>query len=511
MLSRCANLLASRHGVFPAVLLIAFGCVFGDVSAFGATQTPFPCPTYLQPRVGFWVKIFSRYSSRDFVVHDRNKVWRIYGVMHLPGIGEPSPEEISQTDNYLENRYEKILESLADGVQPADPAAVRVTAMFHGASSAELRAAAANIGVQRGLRDYFAQGIARSERYRGMMERIFGDYGLPPGLIYLAAVESNFDPRARSVADAVGIWQFVASTGREYMHISRYRDDRLNPTRATIAAAKLLRSNYDALGSWPLAITAYDYGAQGMARAASEYAGNYQQILEHWDGPAFGFAVKNYYAEFLAALRIYENQDQYFPGLPQPENPTLLVADNDATQMSAERDEGRSVIQHTAVQRYTLRRGETLDDVAHHYGVTLASLMEVNRIENPRRLRAGRVLMIPGTLMASTNVTVKRCRLHRGETLYDVAHRYGVTLASLMQVNRIENARRLRAGRVLLIPQAGMAYAREELRRYRVRAGDTLYAIAQRAGIAVSKLMAINQVDHPRSLNVGAILLIPST
>lgn len=500
MSSRCARSLTLSRSFFSAAVLILSGWILGSASAFGAAQAPFPCPQYLQPRVGFWVKVFSRYSSRDFIVHDRNQVWRIYGVMHLPGIGDPSPGEIVQTDHYLENKYEGILESLADGEQPSGLDAERVAAMFRGIPHAELRAAVRNVGVQRGLRDFFMHGIVRSERYQGMMRRIFSDYGLPPGLVYLAAVESNFNPRARSSADAVGIWQFVASTGRHYMHISRYRDDRLNPTRSTIAAARLLRSNYQMLGSWPLAITAYNYGTQGMARAASEYAGSYRRILEDWDGPAFGFAVKNYYSEFLAALRIYENQDRYFPGLPEPESLPVQVADRD-----------EPMAHHAIVEHCTLHRGETLYEVAHRYGVTLASLMEVNRIDNPRLLRAGRVLAIPGTRVISARVAVKRCRLHRGETLYGIAHRYGVTLASLMRVNRIENARRLRAGRVLLIPRAGIAYAQEELKRYRVRAGDTLYAIAQRAGVAVSKLMEINQVDHPRALNVGAILLIPST
>jgi peptidoglycan lytic transglycosylase D len=454
MVSRCGNLLASRHGVYWAVLLIVAGCVLGAANAFGAARAPFPCPGYLQPRVGFWVEVFSRYSSRDFIVHDRDKVWRVYGVMHLPGVGDPTRAEIASTDRYLENKYQRVLESLAAGEQPPGRAASKVAAMFHEATRAELRAAASNLGVQRGLSAYFMRGIIHSERYRRMMQRIFVDYGLPPRLVFLAAVESNFNPRARSAAHAVGIWQFVASTGRHYMHISRHRDDRLNPARATIAAAKLLRSNYQMLGSWPLAITAYNYGTQGMARAASEYGGNYRQILEHWDGPTFGFAVKNYYAEFLAALRIYENQGQYFPGLPEPGNLPVLVADRDATQAPADHDEARAAARDTAAQR---------------------------------------------------------CTLHRGETLYAIAHRYGVTLASLMRINRIDNARRLRAGRVLLIPQAGITYAREELKRYRVRAGDTLYAIAQRAGIALSKLVAINQVENPRSLNVGAILLIPAS
>jgi membrane-bound lytic murein transglycosylase D len=99
------------------------------------------------------------------------------------------------------------------------------------------------------------------------------------------------------------------------MKITRYHDDRLNPDRETVAAAKLLRSNYDTLGDWPLAITAYNYGTGGVARAAGIYGGDYSEMVQHYQGPHFGFAVKNYYAEFLAAMQVHRYEDKYFPGI----------------------------------------------------------------------------------------------------------------------------------------------------------------------------------------------------
>ena len=99
------------------------------------------------------------------------------------------------------------------------------------------------------------------------------------------------------------------------MTIRGRHDDRLNPTRETEAAAKLLRSNYDTLGDWPLAITAYNYGTGGVARAAGIYGGDYSEMVQHYQGPRFGFAVKNYYAEFLAALQVHRDEEKYFPGI----------------------------------------------------------------------------------------------------------------------------------------------------------------------------------------------------
>jgi membrane-bound lytic murein transglycosylase D len=202
--------------------------------------------------------------------------------------------------------------------------------MFKGQPLSAYAEAAQNLRVQQGLRQPFRAALLRARYYCPPMERIFEEFGLPPELVALAAVESGYHARARSSAGAVGIWQFTRSTGRQFLRITRYRDDRLDPMRETVAAARLLQSNYDTLGSWPLAITAYDYGEGGMARAAAAYGDNFVRILRRYDAPHFGFAVKNYYAEFLAAAQVHKYEDKYFPGIqyeeappPRPSSPIL--------------------------------------------------------------------------------------------------------------------------------------------------------------------------------------------
>jgi hypothetical protein len=102
------------------------------------------------------------------------------------------------------------------------------------------------------------------------------------------------------------------------MTVSGYRDDRLDPVRATQAAAQLLSHNHDLLGDWPLAITAYNYGTGGMLQAVEATGGgDYSQVFRRYDGPRFGFASKNYYSEFLAALQVYQYREAYFPGIDQ--------------------------------------------------------------------------------------------------------------------------------------------------------------------------------------------------
>ena len=212
-------------------------------------------------------------------------------------VAQPAAD-IEWANSYLKTKYGDILNRLASGREPADAEEREIAAMFKGEPLSAYSAAAQNLRVQEGLREDFHDGLLRSRYYKPSMERIFRSAGLPPELVTLASVESGFHGGSRSSAGAVGIWQFTRDTGKQYMKITRYHDDRLIPDRETVAAAKLLRSNYDTLGDWPLAITAYNYGTGGVARAAGIYGGDYS-----CDGPALpGTAVRFRREELLRGV-----------------------------------------------------------------------------------------------------------------------------------------------------------------------------------------------------------------
>ena len=316
------------RAVAATALAIALGFAVPP-NASSETKLPFPRPTSIEPNVNFWVDVFTKYSDHDFVIVDRDNVQRIYHVFHLPGDGQPTRSDIEWANNYLKTKYGDILNRLASGRGPGNDEEREVAAMFKGEPPSAYAAAAQNLRVQEGLREQFHEGLLRSRYYTPSMERIFRSAGLPPELVTLASVESGFHGASRSSAGAVGIWQFTRGTGKHYMKITRYHDDRLIPERETVAAAKLLRSNYDTLGDWPLAITAYNYGTGGVARAAGIYGGDYSEMVQHYQGPHFGFAVKNYYAEFLAALQVHRDEDKYFPGIEDEQaiRPAPIKAD----------------------------------------------------------------------------------------------------------------------------------------------------------------------------------------
>lgn len=310
-------MLATKGNLRIVVTALA-ACIFSlafSQTAGAETKTSFPRPASLEPQVSFWVDVFTAYSYRDFVVADRDDVYKIYQVYHLPGDGSPSRDEIDWVNKYLKTKYSDILQRLASGREPQGADERHVAEMFQGRTPYALHFAAENLRVQEGLKERFREGLLRSKYYRPTMEKIFQRAGLPVELITLAQVESGFQRGAHSSAGALGIWQFTRSTGREYLLVRGRHDDRTNPTRETEAAARLLGSNYASLGDWPLAITAYNYGAGGTARAAEASGSDYSTMLRTYNGPHFGFAVKNYYAEFLAALQVHQYESKYFPGI----------------------------------------------------------------------------------------------------------------------------------------------------------------------------------------------------
>ncbi|MFZ2063789.1 MAG: lytic transglycosylase domain-containing protein [Candidatus Binatus sp.] len=310
-----AKLSVNRASKAIAAFALAITFAFAAApKASSETTLPFPRPAAIQPNVDFWVDVFTKYSDHDFLVMDRDNVQRVYHVFILPGDGRPTGTDIEWANAYLKTKYGDILNRLATQ-PPADDEEREIAAMFKGEPPSAFAAAAQNLRVQEGLREDFHDGLLRSKYYMPSMERIFRSAGLPPELVTLASVESGFHSASRSSAGAVGIWQFTRDTGKHYMKITRYHDDRLSPERETLAAAKLLRSNYDTLGDWPLAITAYNYGTGGVSRAAGIYGGDYSEMVQHYQGPHFGFAVKNYYAEFLAALQVHRDEEKYFPGI----------------------------------------------------------------------------------------------------------------------------------------------------------------------------------------------------
>jgi membrane-bound lytic murein transglycosylase D len=287
------------------------------IAAWAASQSDaFSTPTCIQPNVAFWVDVFSRYSSRDFIVHDKEHITRVFEVYHLDGDGEPSANQVEWVNAYLKAKYQRVLSNLARGWPPLGNDEHHAVTLFQGEPPTSYLEAIDNLRVQQGMRDRFRAALVRASFYESIIKRELIIEGVPTELAILPGVESGFYLGARSHAGAVGLWQLTPSAAREHsLVVGRYYDERFDVVRSTDAAARILRLNYERFGNWPLAMTAYIYGPAGMAEAVSFYGKDFERIYTNFKGPHFGFASRNYYAEFLAALQVYRDKENYFPGI----------------------------------------------------------------------------------------------------------------------------------------------------------------------------------------------------
>ncbi|HEX9851550.1 MAG TPA: lytic transglycosylase domain-containing protein, partial [Woeseiaceae bacterium] len=292
-----------------------FVTFFLPVTAIHADDGLFPRPPELEPDVRFWRSIFTEYSSDEGVLHDNRNLSVVYETV-------PMPETTSRAarNGKVEKRrehYRAILRTLASGKREGlDAEQQRVLALWPAdISNGELREAMTRIRFQHGLSDRFRQGLVRAGRWRDHVHNEFGQLGVPLQLAALPHVESSYNPDARSHVGASGIWQFTRSTGRRFMQVDHVLDERNDPFIATRAAARLLAYNYSIAGNWPMAITAYNHGLAGVRRAMRAYGDSaLVDILRNYDGRTFGFASRNFYVAFLAAMEVDQNPEKFFPG-----------------------------------------------------------------------------------------------------------------------------------------------------------------------------------------------------
>lgn len=282
-------------------------------------STLFPKPAIVRKQVRFWEKIFGKYPSTTVIVHEADDLDRIIDIIDYKVLSNRKPQEgpasrkqrEEVTSKYLQ-RYNLALERFAnEGKKATRYGAIeqRVYDVYRGdeAGLRRLYKGQIKIRTQTGLADDFVQAAARAQAYFPYMETIFKRYGIPKALTRLPFVESMFNLKARSKVGASGLWQFMPQTARHFVYVNKLVDERNSPYKATRAAAQFLYQNYRDLKSWPLAITAYNHGRSGMERAVKQLGTkDIGRIISRYDSSSFGFASRNFYAEFLAAVSVYD-------------------------------------------------------------------------------------------------------------------------------------------------------------------------------------------------------------
>ena len=481
--------------VLAALLLTA-----APVAAASAPSRHFRVPDALRPQVEFWKKVFATYSSSQIVIHDTEHLDRIYSVLDVWSLVADGEDPVyvdallrdAETDE--KERIRALLVRLHQGDPPASAEEERIVALFQNDGDPQKYLAAADrLRGQKGLRERFAAGIAVGHRYFPEMEAIFAEEGLPRELTRLPLIESCFNIRAYSKVGAAGIWQFMPSTGRRFMRVEDAIDERRDPIKSTRAAARYLRENYEILGTWPLAITAYNHGPAGIARAVDEVGTtDIVDIIRYYRGPYFKFASRNFYPEFLAALEIERDHQRHFGRLvfqePIPTESVYLshsmdirtaatyadthpdvLADLNPSLAPAVESGRRSIPAGFALQvpagsssrfeRYAAAWAEAQEAEARRYAAKRATKRQVasrrgrsksQQVAKGTRSSSKRVAKSKGTRSAKPKHVVHRVR--RGQTVDSIARRYGSSVQRILRHNGIRKASRIREGQLLRIP-----------------------------------------------------------
>ncbi|HEX4952724.1 MAG TPA: LysM peptidoglycan-binding domain-containing protein [Thermoanaerobaculia bacterium] len=499
----------------------------------------FPLPPQLAPNVAFWTDIFAKYDSNHVVLHDEDHPGRVFKVLDFTPLEAGLISEVEKRrrrEQTVRSSMQQVafhLKKLAAGELTDE--GKRLAELFASAPNkkAELLAAAGRIRSQTGLKDVFEAALARSGRWIPSFERIFQGRGLPVELARLPFVESMFQGHARSKVAAGGMWQIMPATGRRFLRVGHEVDERFDPLLAAEAAATILTENYRMLGTWPLALTAYNHGPYGISRAVGRLGTrDIGVICASYNGKAFGFASKNFYAEFVAAATLYENRAHFFPNvaLESPIEYEEFVPDKYVAVRHLASGSGHTVEQlvvlnpavdddvwagrlllpagyrlrvpkgqaetfktayaalpaehkvaRQAAHEVRVRRGDTLSTIARRFGTSVAEMQRLNNLGKKSILRIGQVLRVPAPRpSAPPRTTVVAAAAAPPAT---VAPAPSTTLAQSAAVAPVEP-----------LPQTVAAAGATGTKptEHVVTAGDTLFSIAQRYGTTVRALMSAN-------------------
>ncbi len=361
-------------------------------------------------------------------------------------------------------------------------------------------------------RSFFLSAYRRSGAYRPMIVELLREAGLPEELSWLPLVESGFNLKAFSPARALGLWQFIASTGYKFgLKRDEFVDERMDPEQSTLAAIAYLKELHGIFGDWQTALAAYNCGEGRVLRVISGQQMNY--LDNFWDlYRNLPSETRRYVPRFLAMIRIIKEPEKYGFDLA-----------------------GEPLDEPLAYEKVSIAKSMRLADIARRLGADEKDLERLNaELRLKKTPEKNYSLKVPPgqaepllaalenipaatrTAVAQTSGSVTRHQVRKGDSLSAIAARYGSSVSAIARANKLSQNNFIRVGQVLTIPgTAARAVAAKAaptkantVITHKVKAGDSLFQLAQKFNTTVAQIQRINQLDG-FLIAVGQVLRIP--
>ncbi len=357
-------------------------------------------------------------------------------------------------------------------------------------------------------RDFFMEAYRRSGKYRGAIVTALKEAGLPEELSWLPLIESGFKVRALSTARALGLWQFIPTTGYKFgLTRDTWIDERMDPEKSTAAAIEYLKELHNIFGDWTTVLAGYNCGEGRVLRTIQKQQINY--LDNFWDlYERLPRETARYVPMFLATLHIMKDPAKYGFEFEEPYKPAPF-------------------------ESVTIEKSAHLETVAGTLGVSLASLVDLNpelrqniTPNTPYSLKvpSGKAEELLAKLDSIPNWTAPEPaprkenvyhKVRSGETLSIIAAKYKSSLKDIVKANSLKQKNIIHVGQTLKIPVKGVAGERrlalkdERLQdgKYRVKRGDSLWSVAKKFNTEVKTLKRLNALKSTQ-LYVGQLLKV---
>lgn len=418
-------------------------------------------------------------------------------------------------------------------------------------------------------KNFFIESYKRSGSFRPRIVEMLRQAGIPVELSWIPLIESGFKVNALSKARALGLWQFIPSTGYKFgLKRDLFIDERLDPVKATEAGIAYLKELHQMFGDWSTVLAAYNCGEGRVLRVIRDQSVNY--LDNFWDlYKRLPLETARYVPRFIATLHILSNPAKY--GLDNVDFETPLEYESveitkqvhikdiakeicvDETQLkrlnpelrigmlppynylfNVPKGKGEELLAkidaiplsttkpNVSVAYHKVKRGETLSIIARRYRVSVQSLLRANKMRK-QIVVVGKMIKIPDDgsssqppeTMKSTqqNESVKSRQttshvVKSGESLWIIANRFNTTVKNIQELNNLSNMD-LHVGQVIFIQKQGNENQNNAvLKKYRVKSGDNLFRISQKYNMPLDKLLHINKLTPKSKISVGQYILV---